>query len=198
MGANKQIKTKERVKDFGEVFTNKREIDAMLDMISLEVSRIGSRILEPACGTGNFLVEILNRKLETIKEKAEGNQVRWEYYAFIAIANMYGIDIQEDNVRECRERLLMIVRDEYDKLFNRYMYDFIKSIRYVLDRNIVWGNSLTGLMEDGSGPLVLSEWAYEKQNIIKKDYLFTDLVRDVHIPIREYERVNFKKVFTIE
>jgi len=193
----KQVKSKERVKDFGEVFTNKREIDAMLDMIKDEINKIPSKILEPACGTGNFLVEILNRKLEVIKERAEGNQTRWEYYVFIAIANMYGIDIQEDNVRECKNRLLKIIVSECRELFSECCDEFVKAIKYVLTKNIIWGNSLIGMRCD-SGKIVFSEWVYDKQNIIRKDYYLLDMIGKEAEPLKIWEGIHFKKVFTIE
>ena len=191
---DKQVKSKERVKEFAEVFTNPREINAMLDMIKDEINRIGSRILEPAVGTGNFLVEILSRKLIAIKEKAEGNQLRWEYYVFIAIANIYAIDIQKDNIRECKNRLLKIIVEEYRSLFEDYSEEFINSIKYILSKNIIWGNSLKGMRGD-EGKIIFSEWIYDKQNIVRKDYIFLDLVgQDEVAPIEIWEEIHFKRI----
>ena len=59
----KQIKSKQRVADHGEVFTDEKEVGAMCDLVIEETQRIDSRFLEPACGDGNFLIEILKRKL---------------------------------------------------------------------------------------------------------------------------------------
>jgi len=91
--AKEQIKSKKRVADHGEVFTHQREVNAMLDLVKTETERIDSRFLEPACGSGNFLVEILQRKLTVVEQKYAKNQIEYEKYAIIAISSIYGIDI---------------------------------------------------------------------------------------------------------
>jgi type I restriction-modification system DNA methylase subunit len=98
-----QVKSKQRVADHGEVFTAEREVLAMLDLVQEETTRIDSRFLEPACGDGNFLVEILRRKLTVVK-RLHGTD--FEHYALLAVSTLYGIDILQDNVHRCRERLL--------------------------------------------------------------------------------------------
>lgn len=100
-----QIKSKQRVVDFGEVYTNEREVNAMLDLVKSETNRIESRFLEPAAGNGNFLIKILERKLKVVQRRYRKSQLEYERYAFLAISSLYGIDIQEDNVLECQERL---------------------------------------------------------------------------------------------
>ena len=103
-----QVKSKKRVADHGEVFTSEREVNAMLDLVKNETERIDSRFLEPACGNGNFLAEILNRKLNVVDLRYIKNQKEWEKYAIIGITSIYGVDIMEDNTIECRARLLKI------------------------------------------------------------------------------------------
>jgi hypothetical protein len=97
-----QIKTKQRVADYGEVYTAPREVNAMLDLVKQETERIESRFLEPACGTGNFLLEVLSRKLTRIVSRyAQGPaaaRLEYERYAVSAVSSLYGIDILEDNV----------------------------------------------------------------------------------------------------
>ena len=88
-----QVKSKKRVADHGEVFTSEREVNAMLDLVKQETERIDSRFLEPACGTGNFLVEILNRKLKIVKYRYKKSQLEFERNAIIAISSIYGVDI---------------------------------------------------------------------------------------------------------
>src|SRR2546430_4124039 len=100
-----QIKTKQRVADHGEVLTGTREVNAMLDLVKQETERIESRFLEPACGTGNFLTEILERKLRIVKSRYGKNKWDFERYAVLAVSSIYGIDCQLDNVEKCRERL---------------------------------------------------------------------------------------------
>ncbi|MFV0389261.1 MAG: hypothetical protein ACK5NT_10970 [Pyrinomonadaceae bacterium] len=110
-----QVKSKERVAEYGEVFTSQREINAMLDLVKHETERFESRFLEPACGDGNFLAEILARKLAVISKKYSKSQKEFERYSLIASGSIYGIDILNDNVERCRERLGMIVYHEYKK-----------------------------------------------------------------------------------
>ena len=99
----KQIKSRQRVADHGEVFTNPREVNAMLDLVRDESFRLDSRFLEPACGDGNFLIEILRRKLSLLKDIK--SQTEWEFKSLIAVGSCYGIDILPDNAEACRTRL---------------------------------------------------------------------------------------------
>ena len=131
----KQVISKQRVSDHGEVFTAKREVDAMLDLVKHETDRIESRFLEPACGTGNFLAEVLDRKLAVVTSRYGKSQADWERYAIIAVSSIYGIDILPDNVNECRERLF--------KPFNKCRDEVKRSVQYILDRNIVCGDALS-------------------------------------------------------
>jgi len=100
--SEKQVISKRRVTDHGEVFTNQREVKAMLELVKHETERIESKFLEPACGTGNFLAEVLERKLQVVKMRYGKVQLEYERNAVLAISSIYGIDILEDNVQECR------------------------------------------------------------------------------------------------
>jgi type I restriction-modification system DNA methylase subunit len=82
------------------VFTSEREVHAMLDLVKQETERIDSRFLEPACGTGNFLVEILRRKLAIVEQRYGKNQIEYERYSIIAISSIYGVDLLQDNIEE--------------------------------------------------------------------------------------------------
>jgi type I restriction-modification system DNA methylase subunit len=112
-----QVKSKKRVADHGEVFTSEREVNAMLDLVKQETERIDSRFLEPACGTVNFLVEILNRKLKIVKDRYKKSQIEFERNAIIAISSIYGVDILQDNAIECRDRLFEIFDVIYTRLY---------------------------------------------------------------------------------
>ena len=107
---NKQARSKQRIADHGEVFTAEREVNAMLDLVKQETERIDSRFLEPACGNGNFLAEILRRKLAVVKSRYGKNADDYERYAVIAVTSIYGVEILQDNAQECRERLFEIGR----------------------------------------------------------------------------------------
>ena len=113
MNDAKQIKTKKRVKDHGEVFTSDREVNAMLDLVKQETERIDCRFLEPACGNGNFLAEVLKRKLAVVEKRYRTSQLEWERNSLIAISSIYGVDILEDNTLECQERLFAIFSKIY-------------------------------------------------------------------------------------
>lgn len=109
----KQVVSKQRVADHGEVLTGRREVNAMLDLVKQETERIESRFLEPACGTGNFLTEILERKLHVVGTRYCRSQLDYERNAVVAVSSIYGIDILKDNVFECRKRLF----DVFDKKY---------------------------------------------------------------------------------
>ena len=173
-----QVKSKERVKDFGEVFTNQREVNAMLDLVKDESYRVDSRFLEPACGNGNFLVTILERKLETVEKEHSANQVDCEKQALVAVSTIYAIDIQEDNCQESRHRLLEIVENVYNKAYpeskNSY---FLNAIKHLLDKNIIHGDGLTGLREETDGdPIVFSEWSFDYEDLKVKEFTMNDMV----------------------
>ena len=110
----KQIKSRQRVADHGEVFTNPREVNAMLDLVRDESFRLDSRFLEPACGDGNFLIEILRRKLSLLQDIK--SQTDWEFQSLIAVGSCYGIDILPDNVEGCRKKLGEYVLSQHPAL----------------------------------------------------------------------------------
>ncbi len=118
---SRSIKSKERVANFGEVFTNEREVKAMLDLVKDESERIDSRVLEPACGDGNFLAEVLRRKLNTVKIRYSKNLSDYEKYSIVAVSSIYGVELLEDNAEECRERLYTIIwNDAYTNQMKKH------------------------------------------------------------------------------
>lgn len=173
-----QIKSKQRVKENAEVFTSSREVNAMLDLVKGETERIEARFLEPSCGTGNFLVEILSRKLKIVSEKYSKNQSDWERFSIVAISNIYGIEMLEDNVKECRGRLQMIFNEQYEKLYAKDSKDTLREVvKFLLSKNIVCGNTLTYETGDSNEPeIVFSEWVFNDILIKRSDFLFRHLV----------------------
>ncbi|MBX7132046.1 MAG: hypothetical protein K1X67_05130 [Fimbriimonadaceae bacterium] len=178
-----QIKSKQRVADHGEVLTGEREVKAMLDLVEQETARIESRFLEPACGTGNFLIEILRRKLAVVEARYRSSQLEWERNAVFAVSSLYGIDILEDNVEACRARLLGEFRGQYEARFGKRMRpECIETVRFLLRRNIVWGDALT-LRTVGAdpGPIVFSEWSPVNGSLFKRrDFAYHELVNQEH------------------
>ena len=174
-----QVISKARVADHGEVLTAKREVDAMLDLVKQETERIESRFLEPACGNGNFLTAILERKLAVVERRYGKSQLEFERYAFAAVASLYGIDILSDNVSQCRERLFSIFDAVYERLFPQTSKAGCRdAIRFVLAHNIVWGDALK--FETGGEtpkPIVFPEWAFVQGSLVKRrDFSFGGLV----------------------
>lgn len=163
-----QVKSKQRVADHGEVFTNEREVNAMLDMVKQETERIDSRFLEPACGDGNFLAEILRRKLAVVDQRYGRNVRDWEKYAFVAVGSIYGVELLPDNAADCRARLLSILETSWNKATKAAGDSrFIDAIRYVFSRNILNGDALTMLDVEGN-PIIFSEWSLVTGDKVKR------------------------------
>ena len=206
-----QVKSKKRVAEHGEVFTSEREVNAMLDLVKQETERIDSRFLEPACGTGNFLVEILNRKLKIVKDRYKKSQIEFERNAIIAISSIYGVDILQDNAIECRYRLFEIFDGIYTRLYKTdCKEDCRSSVKFLLNRNILWGDALDFTNPETKEPIVFSEWSAIKGSMIKRrDYVFKFLVEQTHQfsmfndegnpaaidePIKDYPVCHFLKI----
>lgn len=162
---SKQVKSKQRVAEHGEVFTAEKEVKAMCDLVSQECDRIDSRFLEPACGNGNFLAEILTRKLSTVKKLYKNNFYDFERYSVLAVSSIYGVDIMQDNTKECRKRLYEIWNKEYKSVCKKqYSEDTCKSVEYILEKNILCGNALTLMrvdenQQDTAVPIIFPEWS---------------------------------------
>ena len=178
-----QTKSKERVRERGEVFTAEREVKAMCDLVKDETERIDSRFLEPACGDGNFLAEILTRKLEVVKRKYKKSTLDYEKNAVLAISSVYGVDIMQDNVLACRDRLFKIWDKEYKTVCKKDCNDQTReAVKFILTKNIVCGNALTLKCVDENGnetdePIVFSEWAFiTGVQMQRQDYTFAHLL----------------------
>ncbi len=175
----KQVVSKQRVADHGEVLTGKREVNAMLNLVKQETERIDSRFLEPACGTGNFLTEILERKLRIVESRYKNSQLEYERYAVLAVSSIYGIDILKDNVVECRKRLFHIFDKKYTSLFKKKAQeDCRNAVKYILEKNIICGDALS-LMTVGDNPrkIVFSEWSPVNGSMFnRRDFTFHELL----------------------
>ena len=196
-----QIKSKDRVADHGEVFTADREVNAMLDLVKQETERVDSRFLEPACGDGNFVVEILRRKLEAAKRRATPPRRKkplpseFEKQSVIAVASVYGVDLLKDNVLACRERLYDLWNKEYEEICEDETDEQCRAaVRFILGRNIVCGNALSMKVVDENGedtdkPIVFSEWSFITGSTMqRKDYRFDKLLAGDYAPMVEKRR----------
>jgi len=152
----RQIKSKKRVADHGEVFTPPWMVEAMLDLVKHETERVDSRFLEPACGSGNFLVRVLQRKLAVVELKFGKSDFERRHYALLAVMCIYGIELLEDNIAECRANMLAILAD-YLNL--RESDDLFRAASYVLLQNLVHGDALKMRTSDDQ-PITFAEWGY--------------------------------------
>jgi SAM-dependent methyltransferase len=149
--ADEQIKTRDRVRDLAEVYTAKEQVDAMLDLVASECRHLDTTFLEPACGNGNFLAEILRRKIQRI-HKPKGGEAgleQFEHRTLRAVASIYGVDIDPENVKESRERMHSIVIEHHSYKANsmRASEEFRAALEEILETNIICGDTLAGAHE---------------------------------------------------
>jgi hypothetical protein len=201
------VKSKQRVADHGEVFTPAWIVEAMLDFVKAESERIDSRVLEPACGSGNFLVPALRRKLAAVELKFGKSDFEKRHYALFSLMCVYGIELLDDNVAECQENMLEILAnycglDEQDDLY--------RAAAYVLSQNIVHGDALTMLTTKGK-PITFAEWGYlgkgkyqrrdfrldtlTQMSSFDNDTLFGDLGKhEIFTPTRNYPPLTVREL----
>lgn len=169
------VKSKQRVADHGEVFTPAWMVQAMLDLVKNEAERIDSRFLEPACGSGNFLVEILRRKLAAVELKYGPSEFDRQHFALLALMSIYGIELLADNIAECRANLLEIIAD-YLNIDEPNDEPYLAAAQ-VLSLNIVHGDALTMRAHNGQ-PITFAEWGYlGKGKFQRRDFHFSSLTQ---------------------
>ncbi len=165
------VKSKQRVADHGEVFTPSWMVEAMLDLVKDESERIDSRFLEPACGSGNFLVQVLKRKLIAVERKFGKSDFEKRHFALFGLMCIYGVELLQDNIDECRANLL--------EIFGSYLGlqesdDFYRAGTFVLSQNLVHGNATTMTMCERDGQhITFAEWGYlGKGKYQRRDFRF--------------------------
>lgn len=168
------MKSRQRVADHGEVFTPSWMVDDMLNLVKDESERIDSRFLESACGSGNFLKIVLNRKLGTVKAKYSKSDFENRHYALFSLMCIYGIELLEDNVKECRANLLGI----FAKYLNLKTEDvWYQAAQHVLDANILHADALTLMNVDGRR-IEFPEWGYlGSGKFQRRDFLYDALTQ---------------------
>lgn len=197
-----QVKTKQRVADHGEVFTAKREVEAMCALVEDECLRIDSRFLEPACGDGNFLWEILSRKLDVVAKRYRKVPYDYERNALLALGSLYGVELLADNVIACRERLYGLWNRKYERaVAKREQNDEVReSAGYILKHNIICGNALSLCCVDDEGrdtdrPIVFSQWAFATGPMMKReDYTFAQLLEGEGTLIKAYPPIHYRRL----
>jgi hypothetical protein len=176
------IKSKKRVADHGEVFTPAWMVEAMLDLVKGETERIDSRFLEPACGSGNFLVQIVRRKLAAVELKYGKSDFERRHYALLGLMCIYGIELLPDNIAECRANVLEILAeylnlDESDELY--------RAAFYVLSQNLVHGDALRMRTHDEHA-ITFAEWGYlGKGKFQRRDFRLAILTQSYTFSVEE-------------
>lgn len=168
------IKSKKRVADHGEVFTPPWLVEKMLDFVKAETERIDSRFLEPACGSGNFLIPVLQRKLAAVDAKYKKNEFERIHFALLGLMCIYGVELLEDNAQECRRNLVELLTNH---LKLKEDSKEVAAATAVVEANIVQGDALS--LKDHSGdPIIFPEWAYlGKGRFSRRDFKYDELLQ---------------------
>ncbi len=190
-----QIKSAERRRDFGEVYTNEKEVKAMFDLVGEDSYRIDAKILEPACGNGNFLIEALTRKLQTAANIPNLTGLQYGYLATVAFANLYGFDILQDNISECRQRLFGYFEAQYKERFELQEKGLFESIHYILSKNIVRADTLRLVALPDESPLIVSEWVIRDGYFMQQDFLFSSLLPPPPPPPKRGKQIHQQDLF---
>ena len=165
-----QVKSKQRVADHGEVYTNPREVNAMLDLVKEQSFSLSATFLEPACGNGNFLIEILRRKLRSLAEQYGKQPLAYDTHLLQVVGSIYGIDILPDNIAECRERLFNELLDTYEQVQGHSLEKALaESVRFIMQKNLICGDALTYKTADGQ-PIVFYEWLFSEPDFTQVAY----------------------------
>ena len=176
MNVTKQIKSKHRVTEFGEVNTSFQTADNIIDLVGNEAMRYDSKFLDPACGDGNFLLALLDRKLTSLKRKSCKNTTLCEEKLMITLGSIYGIDKLNDNIVEARIRILKRFSEAYAKLFDSEVKKHtIRSAAYIVSKNIIFGDLLTLENYESGNEIIFSEWFFSNMQIKKVDHRIEDL-----------------------
>jgi hypothetical protein len=205
------IKSKQRVSDHGEVFTPSWLVEAMLNLVKDESERIDSRFLESACGSGNFLKQILIRKLAAVEMRYGKSEFDRNNYALLGLMCMYGIELLPDNIKECHANILEIFSDYLNVDENDQFY---QAASYVLSQNIVHGDALT-MLANNSSPISFAEWGYlGKGKFQRRDFrfdvltgssafsakgsLFAELGKhEIFLPIKTYDPMSVYEIASL-
>ena len=189
----KLVKSKQRVADHGEVFTPAWMVEDMLDLVKNETDRIDSRFLEPACGSGNFLVPVLQRKLAAVEARYGKSDFEKRHHALLALMCVYGIELLADNAVECRANLLGV--------FASYLSveatdPWHRAAERVLAANIVQGDALSMTAADGS-PIVFPEWGYLGMGKFqRRDFRYDNLTERASFQGTLWDHLEENEIFT--
>jgi hypothetical protein len=189
----KLVKSKQRVADHGEVFTPAWMVEEMLSLVKAESERIDSRFLEPACGSGNFLVPVLRRKLAAVHARHGRSDFEKRHYALFALMCIYGIELLSDNVEECRENLLNTFIEFLGRDNNE---QWSRAAQAVLEANVVQGDALT-MTTTGDRPIAFPEWGYlGKGRYQRRDFDYVNLTQRASFEGTLWDHLEEHEIFT--
>ena len=187
------VKSKQRVADHGEVFTPEWMVEDMLDLVKAETERIDSRVLEPACGSGNFLIPVLRRKLNAVESRYAKSEFEKRHYALLALMCVYGIELLADNAAECRARLAEVF---ITYLGNDAIEPWARAAERVLAVNIVQGDALTMTGTDGS-PIAFPEWGFlGRDKFQRRDFRYDSLTQRASFQGSLWDHLEEHEIFT--
>ena len=212
------VKSKQRVADHGEVFTPAWMVEAMLDLVKDETERIDSRFLEPACGSGNFIVQILQRKLAAVELKFGKSDFERQHYALLGLMCIYGIELLADNIAECRANVLHVFAQTLNLDETSDLY---RAATHVVTTNLLHGDALTMRAVAGTGgtgeqPITFAEWGYlGKGKYQRRDFrfdvltgsskyseegsLFADLGKhEIFTPVKSYPPMTVRELAALQ
>ena len=194
--AQSMTNSRQRIIDHGEVFTPPWLVSDMLDLVSHECERVDARFLEPACGDGNFLAEVMRRKLMTVDKRNARNREKWEWDAVLSLSSLYGIDLLPDNVTACRERLFKVVSDTHAARFNTPLPEpAARAVTYILSRNIAQGDALHMRTAEGC-PIIFPEWSpLGRARLKRRDYAYDELAGQNDFALLSHENDLGQRVF---
>lgn len=201
------IKSKKRVADHGEVFTPDWLVEKMLNLVQAETERIDARFLEPACGDGNFLVPVLQRKLAAVDKRYKSSPFERTHHALLGLMCIYGVELLEDNAAQCRMNLLRVFTGHLTLTQDD---NSTQAARVILDANIVQGDALS--LKDHQGePIVFPEWSYiGKGQFKRRDFKYDELLQlssfgegtlfesldadEIFAPVKDYPAMNISDI----
>lgn len=173
----KIIVSEDRVASHGEVFTPTEIVCDMTNLIGCNTERFDCVVLEPSCGTGNFLIEILDRRISRVRKTYMRSQNEYEHYIFVSISTLFGIELIHENILECRKRMFSKVEDFYLRDFeNSANLKFLELLKFVISKNIVHGNFITGMNASSSDKMTFTQWTFFKTKKLKRrDFVLESL-----------------------
>ncbi len=195
----KQVISRKRVMDHGEVLTARREVEAMLDLVKQETERIESRFLEPACGNGNFLIAILERKLSVIERKLVRQEKHlkkaekrpgwkaplYEPDSLLALSSIYGIDILQDSIDAAKERLLTYFTESYQRIVEKEIpQEVFAAAKFILDKNILLGDAINPQKDvtvpgvPGLDQIIFTEWSRIGNDFKRREFRYSTMYLD--------------------